>query len=967
MSLKNTRTTLSAKAAKALGLLVLLITAIPAALSAQSLGNFTGRLVDAKTGEGIIGAIIELKSISKPDNVKYFSTERDGVIKINNIEYGQYDITASFIGYKDINKRIDLNSFRHDLGTLKIREEAIMADAIVVSAPALRTSQKGDTVVYNASAFKVAADADTEGLLAKMPGVTVSNGSVEAQGEQIQKVFVDGKEFFGEDVTSALKNLPAEVVEKIEVFNKQSDRAEFTGIDDGEGYKAINIVTAPSKRRGQFGKLYAGYGWKDKYMAGGNINFFSGDRRISVIGLVNNINQQNFAFEDILGVTNTTAGVSSNHTAHGFMVRPQDGVATAQSIGINYSDQWGKKVEATASYFFNHTSTLNDYTRQTWSYNDLDNVRYNNTEGNSRANNYNHRFNSRIEYKINENNTLLIRPGFSYQKYGNYDEKTSKIDSLIGNTTKYIQESDNKTESTREGYFAYINALYRVKLGKPGRTLSINARGNYRKNDRLSLQDQNFRFDGKPDSVNNKKTITDTYSYMINGTATYTEPINSKSQLSVEYRATYNYSDADRSVYKWLEDLALYDDEIDEALSNIYNSGYLTHRAGPGYNYADKKFNMSASVMYQYSYLSNHQLYPVSLEPFVEYGFNNIVYNASANFNFNPTNTLRITARSYTTNPSVTQLQATPDFSDLQNISSGNSELKPSYNNRFNANYSKSNVEKGRTLNISLNGSFNNNYIADSTVTTPGFEIPNSGGEKLSAGAQYRKPVNLNGYWRTNLNVGYGFPVKFLRSNLTVNAGATIGETPSIINGDRITMTETNFSFGATLGSNISENIDFTISYMGAYNISRKAYQGAAASSSNYISHNANANVKWIIWQGITFTGSISYVQNRDYTNNYNEEYLLCNMYLGKKIFRNRRGEISIGVNDLFDQNKSYRRTVTALSIQNSTNSAIGRYYAINFVYNLRMFGGNSAGNESRSDGARPRSGTQGGPGGDHS
>lgn len=216
---------------------------------------------------------------------------------------------------------------------------------VVKEAKALRTSQRGDTLSYNASAFKVATDADVEGLLKKMPGITITDGAVEAQGEEVQKIFVDGKEFFGEDVTTAIKSLPAEAVKSIEVFDKLSDAAEFSGMDDGEGYKAINIVTHENMRQGQFGKFYGGYGYEPdaqtgtshKYIIGGNANIFSGDSRVSVIGLFNNVNQQNFSFEDILGVSGSTGGGGPRRGVGQYMVRPQPGVARVNAIGVNYS------------------------------------------------------------------------------------------------------------------------------------------------------------------------------------------------------------------------------------------------------------------------------------------------------------------------------------------------------------------------------------------------------------------------------------------------------------------------------------------------------------------------------------------------------------------------------------------------------------------------------------------------------
>ncbi|UKI39422.1 MAG: hypothetical protein L6V35_00285 [Alistipes putredinis] len=219
---------------------------------------------------------------------------------------------------------------------------------MVKEAQALRTSQNGDTIIYNADAFKVTKDAEVESLLAKMPGVKVEDGKVEAQGEEVKKILVDGREFFGDDVSTAIKTLPAEAVKSVEVFDKLSDNAEFTGMDDGEGYKAINIVTHDNMRKGTFGKVYGGVGYEPKKgesdklygIAGGNVSFFNNTAKWTVMALANNLNQQNFSFDDILGVAGSDRGA---------MVRPTAGIAHAAALKINLVDTWGKKKRTSSS------------------------------------------------------------------------------------------------------------------------------------------------------------------------------------------------------------------------------------------------------------------------------------------------------------------------------------------------------------------------------------------------------------------------------------------------------------------------------------------------------------------------------------------------------------------------------------------------------------------------------------------
>ena len=295
-------------------LLSTLFTLFAVAAFAQK-GTVTGTVVDADTGETVAGAVLEFAPAAAPDKKQYSTSGYKGAVSIPSLAYGEYKLVVSFLGYNSAETTFKVSAAKQDIGKIELRP-GVQIETVVKEAKALRTSQKGDTVSYNAGAFKVTDDADVEGLLKKMPGITVSDGTVEAQGESVKKIFVDGKEFFGEDVTTAIKSLPAQAVDRIEVYNKLSDAAEFSGMDDGEGYKALNIVTHANMRQGQFGKLYAGYGYdadtkteaKNKYVIGGNANIFSGDSRVSVIGLFNNINQQNFSFEDILGVSGSGGG-----------------------------------------------------------------------------------------------------------------------------------------------------------------------------------------------------------------------------------------------------------------------------------------------------------------------------------------------------------------------------------------------------------------------------------------------------------------------------------------------------------------------------------------------------------------------------------------------------------------------------------------------------------------------------------
>ena len=211
---------------------MLAICVLPAA--AQQRSKVTATVVDAKSGAGVPGAVVEIAPTAKPDSKKYYTTGYGGRVEISNVAFGSYKMVITFLGYEDFVQEVKVNAANTDLGKLQLAEASTRIEMVVKEAKALRTSQEGDTLSYNAGAFKVTSDADVEGLLKKMPGITIQNGEVSAQGETVKKVYVDGKEFFGEDVNTAIKSLPAQAVDRIEVYNKLSDQAEFSGMDDGE-------------------------------------------------------------------------------------------------------------------------------------------------------------------------------------------------------------------------------------------------------------------------------------------------------------------------------------------------------------------------------------------------------------------------------------------------------------------------------------------------------------------------------------------------------------------------------------------------------------------------------------------------------------------------------------------------------------------------------------------------------------
>ena len=975
-------------------LLTTLLTLFAAAAFAQK-GGVTATVVDADTGESVVGAVLTLTPVKTPEKKQYFTSAFKGAVSIPSLAYGEYSLSGAFLGYNNLDTTFRVSASKVSLGLLKLKP-GVQIETVVKEAKALRTSQKGDTVSYNAGAFKVVADADVEGLLKKMPGITVTDGTVEAQGETVKKVFVDGKEFFGEDVTTAIKSLPAEAVDRVEVYNKLSDAAEFSGMDDGEGYKALNIVTRPGMRQGQFGKLYAGFGYdadtetedKFKYIAGGNANVFSGDSRISFIGLFNNVNQQNFSFEDILGVSGGGGGRRGG--MGNYMVRPQSGVASVNAIGVNYSDTWGKRNQVTfqGSYFFNNTNTENRSTVEKWYEAPMipDTL---STNGYSDTKGYNHRFNARLEWKISENQNLMIRPRFSYQSNDPWSRTTGWQYGAPADGGSGYSRTDNFSDALRHGYNVGTSAVYRAKLGKNGRTITLDGSFSYSDNTNnsnswsniLATQPDRPAVDpvtGVWDPANYTelrylRNLAPSSSYSLRGSFTYTEPVAKYAQVSLQYRISYNSQERDKRSFV-TDDDTFTGGVLNPLLSNSYESGYLTQSVGPGFRFSKERNTCIANVYYQRSALDG-QIVRDDAEK-IKHAYNNVTYFMMGQLNINRENSLRLFVSSYTDSPSITDLQSVYDVSDAQNISHGNPNLKPTYSHRVNFHYTNSNVEKGRTFMWMFSMNTTLDYTAQHLVQRPG-DITIDG--QAYSPNFYSTTENLDGYWQLRTHLSYGLPIGFLKSNFNVMAGVIYTKTPSMLGGtvdaatgmisggERNDTKNMGYDFRAVLGSNISENVDFTLSWNGTYNEATNSLN-ADKSKNRYFNHTAQGNLKVVFPLGFTFTASAAYSQYIGFTNDYSEDYLLCNVWLGKKVFRNKRGEVMVGVNDLFNQNRAFSRSTGSGYTQNSTNSVIGRYYMVQFNYNLRRFGKKGSRNIKDYDGVESSSGSRrmgpGGPGG---
>jgi hypothetical protein len=946
-------------------ILILLFAA--SGLAAQTL-SVTGRVVDEK-GEGLVGATVALL---RPDSslVKGAGSDADGNFTLTDLSSGNYFLKINLLSYLESWRPLALDSQQLELGAIALYPNENVLGEVQVTGQTVTATQQQDTLQFNSGAYKVAKDADAQDLIEKMPSVTVENGQIKAQGENVQQVLVDGKPFFGNDPTAALKNVPAELIEKVQIFDAQSEQAQFTGFNDGNTNKTINIVTKSGMQNGQFGKVYAGYGYEDKYQAGGNINYFDGDRRISLIGMTNNINVQNFAAEDLLGALGGNrggrggggqggpggmrggqgGGPGGNRQGGGgagdFLVGSSGGIATTHAVGLNYSDKWGKKVEVSGSYFFNNTlNETEELLNRQYIAGETFGQLYEESELSDR-NNLNHRFNVRLEYQIDSSNSLFFRPRLTLQR--NNGSSTTLGRTLLNDSGLLLNASNGGYASDLEAMNFSSSLLWRHKFAKKGRTVSLDLTSGYApKRGESTLQSINAYYleSGAVVDSLNQRSVLDQNSWNAAANLEYTEPLGPNSQLLANYRYSYQQESSDRRTFDWAEAAGGYD-ALNEPLSNVFSNDYRTQQGGLGYNFSKgRALNFSARVNAQWADLLNRQTFPQ--EAAVDRTFFNILPSARLRFDVSRNRNVTFNYRANTQLPSVTQLQAVVDNSNPLNLTAGNPDILQAEQHNVFFNYRATNPAKSTVLFFLLGGGLTDNYIANSTYYA-GFDHPIFQQLQAQPGAQLTIPVNLDGY-RTVRSFGtYGFPVRFLKSNLNLDVAYNYARTPGLVNEQLNYATTNSVGAGVTLSSNISDKVDFTLSTRPMWNRSVNSLNAAA--NTEYLSQNSRARLTWQPFGGFVLRTDVTHTLYSGLSQGFNQNYVLWNAALGKKVL-NDRGEIALAVNDILNQNRNISRTVTEAYIEDTRTNALTRFFMLSFTYNIRNF------NTGKAPAARERNG----------
>ncbi|RED95644.1 outer membrane beta-barrel protein [Marinoscillum furvescens] len=857
------------------------------------------------------GASVVLLSPKDSTTVKGTVTDLDGKFKISDIQKGEYILQANFVGFHAYKQQIAITKDTN-LGDILLVENTKVLDAVQISAPAVAAMQKGDTSEFSAKAYKTAPDASSQELIEKLPGIATEDGKLQANGEDIQVILVDGKPFFGGDVKTALQNLPADVVASVQIFDKKSDKAALSGFDDGNQQKTINIITKPSRRVGQFGKSNAGVGTNGTYRAGASVNFFNNDRRVTVTGLSNNINTTRYTADP----TNIGDGLDQN------------GLIKTNNIGINFGDDIGDKLEVNASYQFSHQNReenqqkLRDYTITSDSGQIYDeNSYYNRTA-------WEHRFRGKIEYKHDEQTTFLMRPVISLKhqnRINNFDGKTTSNGAPI-----------NETENTAIGNFQdydYNNSLFfSKKFDKQGRTLTTHLHTGWHTNEDFSGRQAENIYYAEEDSVDllNQETTRDRSALSWRVQTSYTEPVGKHGMMELEYQIGDKINDSNKLTYE----LATEEQKVlDTALSNTFQSQYMQQQIEVGYQFNKNKLRLQVEGEYQMTDMRNDQVFPEKFHQ--SRVFISLLPSARVDYQFNDNQRVQFNYNTWTQEPSIGQLQSVIDNSNPLHIQTGNPDLDQSFHHWARTRFWSNDMETGKSMYASVSTSFATNLIRSATmIATEKTEVAD--GVEIDNGTRFTRPINVDGYYKIHSYFSYGEPVELLQSNFRVNGGYTFMQNPGVVNEQISNTISSNYRLGFSINSNISERLDFNLSTRSNF---RRVENSLRPSIDNrFFYQTTRFKYRWVFGDGFVYRADLKHQLNTGLAEGYDNTSFLLNMSAGKKFLKDDKAEISINVYDLFAQNNNVSRQFSELYVEDRESTVLERYFMLTFTYNIRHF-----------------------------
>lgn len=884
--------------------------------------SVSGRIVESDSNEPAAQATVQLLALPDSAYAAGIASNEKGWFTLPKVKAGKYLLKISYIGFrtKFVPVQLANNVPAKKVGTITLEPDAVMLGEAVITAEAPPVTVKADTTEYSAAAYPVPQGSMLEDLVKKIPGAEVDeDGKITINGKEIKKIMVDGKEFFSDDPKVSMKNLPANMIEKVKAYDKKSDMARITGIDDGEEEAVLDLTVKKGMKKGWIGNLIAGYGSKDRYEGGAMISRFKDDASLTIIGSANNTNNKGFSEFGDAG-----QGMGGNAGA---------GITTAQSLGVNFAKDT-KKLQVGGNVQYGHSN--NDARRTTSSETFLgETSSFSQSNNFSNRNRHDFRVDFRLEWRPDTLTTIIFRPNGSYSQTESDNTSWSKTEN---NSHAPVNEKDASSSSKSHNYSFNGSLMAFRRLNSKGRNLALRARFGYSDNesDSYSYSETTFY---EVDSTSNISRYTDRTGDSRNWSisASYTEPVFKNHFLQLRYEFAHRKQLSQSLVYDSINYYPYpqyiergYDNDLSTRVENFYD----THTADVSVRGIYTKMMYSVGVgLTPQSSLSKTTIGPNYKKNLPEQNVLNWAPSVMFRYMFNKQHVLMFRYRGRSNTPNIQDLQEVIDITDPMNLRYGNPNLKPSFNNDFSLFYRRFIPESMRSYSANLFYTNTLNSVANRMTYDP------------QTGARIYKKENVNGIWQARGYFSFNTPLKNKKFTLSSNTNARYSDAVSYTSvgnakkSDQELSTTHNLGLGERFtGSYRSEAFDVSLSASANYNLVRNSKQENSNRETfdYYVGGNTNVNLPW----EVSISTDINCRFKNGYTGGLNNNEVMWNAQISKNFLKNNSGTLRFKIYDILKQQSSLSRSISETMMSDTEYNTLGSYFMVHFVYRFNTLGG---------------------------
>lgn len=877
-------------------------------------GVVKGTILDSISNRPLESASVAIYLVSDSSLVNYALASRKGDFSIADVPVGiNCKLVITHKGYQTMAQPILLAPEQKELvlDTIRLVKAYNELQEVIVSAPRPPvTVKQPDTLEFNVSAFKTMPNAVLEDLVKQLPGVDVDkDGNLTINGKKVTKITLDGREFFGGDPRIALKNLPKDIIDKLQVMDNKSREARFNKTTDGNEDLAINLTLRKEVQKGWFGKISAGYGTNDRYEDNAMINYFNGSKQLSFIGNANNTNR------------GTISGGDFNINTANSTLNGGGGLTRAASGGVNFSDNIGQQLKLNGSYFYNntHSENLSRVQRK----NILPDTTFYYNADNNNINDYiNHRFTLNASYIIDTLNELHIN---SYVNTSTNNAVTGNKATSTGSAGQLINTSENNytTDGTGKNITTEFFFSHRFKKVGRGITLGMNYNYNNQSTANNNTGENDFYKNNAVDSTDlvNQQGVTGSNNKVLNVTATYSEPITKYLSAVVRYNYSRNTSLSNKVTYKLDTTTGKYD-LVDTAYTNAFNSVNESHTPDISLNFNKNKYRAAIGSGIQFLQQDNLS---VTTGTLLHQRYMNITPTANIGYNFSKTGSISLFYNGRSQQPSIQQLQPVPDNSNPLYLQLGNPDLRPSFFHNVNMQVRESN---GSTYWFA---GFNFNTTQNQIISQTWYD---------SVGRQISQPINVNGNYGTSGNLQFSHTWKRRDVSLRMNVGGNVFYTHSNSFSNKIPITTDAYSLSQTLGLNFTYKQQLSI--MPAFNIryNKTHYTSADLQDAQFNTKTFSVSAFWNEPKWLIIENNLQYSYNSQIAPGFRKSVTMWSAALNCLMFKKQQGVLRLAVYDILKQNAGVYRTITPTYTEDRQTQVLQQYFLLSFIYNLRKFEG---------------------------